>query len=265
MAIDRTARIHRKAELASDVDVGAFTVIGPGVRIREGTSIGNSVTIVGYTDIGRNNTVYHNVVIGTLAQSLHRDKEPTRVIIGDGNVIREFVTVSAGTMAGGGVTIVGNENYLMACSHVAHDCVLEDNIIMANSALLAGHVKVERFVNISGNVVVHQFVTIGEMSMLGGLTGVPQDVPPYMVVLGAIAWPRSVNVIGLRRRGMSEETIAALEDAFRLIYRSRLSRRQALDEIESRYKKTPEIRHLIGFLRRTERRIKGRFLESTRD
>jgi len=265
MPIDRTAKVHRKAEIADDVEIGAYTVVGPDVRIGEGTRIGHHVTIEGLTEIGRNNTIYHGAVLGTAPQSLHYDGGPTRLLIGDDNTIREYVTMNTGTEGGGGITIVGNHNYLMACSHVAHDCVLEDNIVMANAVLLAGHTKVERCVNISGAAAVHHFVTIGEMSFVGGLSRIMQDVPPYMMLDGPTPLPRRVNVVGLRRHGVSEESIAAIEEAFRIIYRSRLSRLQALKKIEAEVQMTEEVRHLADFLRKTEQRKKGRYLEAYRD
>lgn len=264
MAIDRTAKIDRHAELGNDVEVGANTIIDRNVRIGDGTRIGNNVTITGVTQIGKKNMIYHNVVLGTVPQSMHVDDEPTRLLIGDNNTIREFVTMNVGTVEGGGITIVGNSNFLMACSHVAHDCVLEDHIVMTNNVLLAGHVKVERCVNLGGGAAVHQFVTIGEMAFVGGLTPVTQDVPPYVVVDGADTWPRQLNLVGLRRNGVTEESIAALDEAYRLIFRSRLSRTQALERIEAEVRLTPEVRHLADFLRKTEQRKKGRFLETTR-
>lgn len=264
MAIDKRAKVHRKVEIGRDVEIGAYTVVDEGVRIWDGTWIGNNATITGLTEIGKDNQIFHNAVIGTPAQTRRLDKEPTRVVIGDSNVLREFVTVNAGTMAGGGVTIVGNHNFLMACSHVAHDSVLEDNITMANAVLLAGHVKVERGVTMGGGAAVHQFVTIGELAMVGGLTPVTQDIPPYMVVDGPSTWPRNVNIIGLRRNGVSEDSVSAIEDAFRLIYRSRLSRIEALKKIETELKQTEEIKHLADFLRKTEQRKRGRYLEGTR-
>ncbi len=264
MLIDRTAKIDRHAELGNDVDVGANTIIDRNVRIGEGTKIGNNVTITGVTQIGKNNVIFHNVVLGTSPQSIHTDQQPTRLLIGDNNVIREFVTMNVGTVEGGGITIVGNNNYMMACSHVAHDCVLEDRIIVVNNVLLAGHVKVERCVNLGGGAAVHQFVTIGEMAFVGGLTPVTQDVPPYVVVDGADTWPRQLNLVGLRRNGVSEESIAALDAAYRLIFRSRLSRAQALERIEAEVKLTAEVRHLADFLRKTEQGRRGRFIEGSR-
>jgi UDP-N-acetylglucosamine acyltransferase len=264
MAIDRTAKVHRQAELGRGVDVGAHTVIGASVRIGDGTRIGNNVTLVGETQIGKNNLISHNVVLGTAPQSLHYRGEPTRLLIGDNNVLRELVTMNVGTVEGGGITIVGNRNYLMICSHVGHDCVLEDDIIAANNVLFGGHVKVERCVNMGGGAAVHQFVTIGEMAFVGGLTPLTQDVPPYVVVDGPDNWPRQLNVVGLRRNGVSEESIAALDQAFRLIFRSSLSRLQALEKIQADVKMTPEVCHLAEFLRKTELRKKGRFLEGIR-
>lgn len=264
MPIDRSARIHRKAELDSSVSVGAYTVIDEHVRIGAGTTVGNSVTISGSTEIGGNNQVFHGAVLGTAPQDLKYKGEPTRLVVGDGNVIREYVTINRGTESGGGVTIVGNHNYIMACAHVAHDCVLADHIIMANGTLLAGHVKVEDHVIFSGAAAVHHFATIGKHAFVSGHTGVAQDVPPFMLVDGVRGRARRVNVVGLRRCGLTEESIAALNEAFRVIYRSKLSRQQAFQVLESRGHLDEQVRYLIDFLRRMEKGRKGRYLEGMR-
>ncbi len=264
MAIDRTARIHPKAELASDVIVGAYTVIDQHVQISEGTAIGNHVTITGHTQIGANNRIFHAAVIGSAPQDLKHRGHPTRLIVGEENVIREFVTINAATMEGGGVTIVGSRNFLMACCHVAHDCLLEDDIVMANGTLLGGHVKVEQGATFSGAAAVHHFARIGTLAFVGGLTRVAQDVPPYMMVDGDRSIPRKLNLVGLRRAEIPEERINALEDAFRLIYRSGLSKQEATTELEARPDLSEEVRHLVEFLRETGRGKKGRFLETTR-
>jgi len=264
LAIDRTARIHPKAELASDVSVGAYTVIDQHVRIGPGTAIGNHVTITGHTQIGNNNRIFHGAVLGSEPQDLKHGGDPTRLILGDDNVLREYTTINAGTKEGGGVTIIGNRNFLMACSHVAHDCVLEDQITMANAVLLGGHVKIEHGASISGGVAIHHFAMIGTLAFVHGVTGIVQDVPPYMVVDGSRN-PRKLNLVGLRRAGIPEERINALEEAFRLIYRSgRISKEQALAELESRMGLTEEVRNLIDFLRKSGKGKKGRFLESAR-
>jgi len=262
--IDRLAKVHRKTEVGKDVDIGAFTVIGEHVRIGDGTRIGNNVTIVGHTEIGERNTVYHNVVMGTPPQDLSYAGMETRLVIGDENTFREFVTINVGTEEGGAVTIIGNRNYLMACCHVAHDCALEDDIIMANGCLMAGHTKVESGVVFSGAAAVHHFTTVGTMSFVGGLTRVVHDVPPYMMVEGDSNVPRRVNSRGMRRHGCSDEAIAAVERAYRLIYRSKRLRAEVLEEFELDETLCPEVKRLVTFLRNVDQGKKGRYLESVR-
>jgi len=265
MAIHRTAQVHRKAEIGQNVEIGAFTVIGEHVRIGDGTRIGNNCTIVGHTEIGKRNIIYHNVVLGTPPQDLAYAGMETRLIIGDDNVFREFVTVNIGTGKGGAVTIIGNRNYLMACSHVAHDCELEDDIIFANGTLLGGHVKVESGVVTSGCAAVHHFITIGTMAFIGGLTGIVQDVPPYMMVEGDDPTPRRVNSRRMKRLGVSDEAIAAVEEAFRLIYRSKRVRAEVLRELAARKDLVPEVQRLVRFLQDMSEGKKGRYLESVRE
>ena len=193
MQIHKTALVHRNAELADDVVVGAYSVIDEHVRIGEGTQIGNRVTVTGNTVIGKRNRVHDGAVIGSPPQDLTYAGDTTSLVIGDDNTIREYVTANVGTVKGGGATIIGNRNFLMACSHVAHDCLLEDDILMANGVLLGGHVKVECGVFCSGCAGVHHYARIGRLAFVGGNTGVTQDVPPYMMVDGHRAFPRRTD------------------------------------------------------------------------
>ena len=264
MRIHDTALVDPKAELAGDVEVGAFTVIGEGVRIGAGSVIGNRVTIMGNARLGERNRVWDGAVIGSPPQDYSHASEPTGVVLGDGNTIREYVTINAGTMKGGAVTIVGNSNYLMACSHVGHDCCLEDNITLANGVLLGGHVKVARGCFLSGCAAVHHYARIGRLAFVGGNTGVAQDVPPFMMVDGHRAFPRRVNVVGLKRDGLPQERIDAVVAAFRRLYRSRSSRYGVLMQLLARDDLTPEVRELVEFLRETSLHNKGRYLETTR-
>ena len=264
MQIHETSQVHPKAELADDVSVGAYCVIGEHVRIGPGNVIGNRVTIVGQTTIGARNRIYDGAVLGTGPQDLHYRDEPTCLVVGDGNNIRECVTANTGTLKGGGVTIVGNRNYLMACSHVAHDCVLEDDIIMANCVLLGGHVKVECGVFLSGGAAVHLYARIGRLAFIGGSTGVAQDIPPFMMADGHRAFPRRVNVVGLKRHGFDADRLAAVQDAFRLLYRSRSGRGGVLKEMSARKDLTPDVAYLVEFLQQSSLDKSGRYLESAR-
>jgi len=262
--IDPTARVHPRAQLADDVVIGPYCVVGEHVRIGPGTVVESHCVITGHTELGANNRIYPYASIGTPPQDYTYRGEPTRLLIGDENVIREFVTINTGTLKGGGITIIGNHNLLMACSHVAHDCHLGDRITMANCALLAGHVKVEDGAVLSGQVAVHHFVTLGSVCMVGGLTGVTHDVPPYLMMLTDHRVPRGVNVVGMQRSGFSAEDVRSVKRAYRLLYRSRLSFQEAVAEIESSGLMTGPVARIVAFLRRSRSGRLGRFLEVTR-
>lgn len=258
------AHVAATAELEDNVVIGPFCVVGPDVRIGEGTELLNNVTIVGYTTIGRGNRIYPGAVIGAEPQDISYDGSPTRVEIGDFNIIRECVTISRATTKEDGVTRIGSHNYLMACSHVAHDCKLGDHIVLANSALLGGHVHVHDYAIISGNVGVHHFATIGRFSFVGGQSRIVHDVPPYMLVDGNPSWVRCVNVVGLRRHGMTGEQIAALTEAHRLIYRARMGLENAEVLLRSNGKWTAEVEHLFDFLKAQFAGRHGRAREALR-
>jgi UDP-N-acetylglucosamine acyltransferase len=259
MDIDKSAHVHPKSELASDVKVGPHCFIGPDVKIGPGTVLDNSVTITGHTVVGANNHLFPCAVIGAPPQDLKYKGGPTRLVVGDRNVIRECVTINCGTEVGGGLTTVGNGNFFMACSHVAHDCVVEDNVIFANCVLLGGHVKVESNAKLMGLVGVNPFSTIGQHAFVGGLTRVVQDVPPYMIFEGNPAKVHRVNVIGLQRAGFTPEQIAALEEAHKRIFRSKeLNRNQVMDEMERNGGLTAHVQNLINFLRQMQHGKSGR-------
>lgn len=259
-----TAYLSPGAELADDVVVGPFCYVGGRVRVGAGTRLGPHVTIQGRTTIGRDNHFVGQCAIGGLPQDLKYAGEESALVIGDRNVIREFVTINIGTAAGGWVTSIGDGNLIMACAHVAHDCVLEDEIILGNNALLAGHVRIESNAIISGGTAVNHFVTIGTLSMIGGMARVVQDVPPFMIVEGAPARARGVNVIGLRRRGRSAEAVAELREAFRSLLADEKPMSVALQEFELREDLASDTRRLISFLRDMERGFQGRYRESLR-
>lgn len=261
--IDPSSRVDPKAELAGDVVIGPFTSVGPHVRIGAGTVVQGHCAITGRTEIGRNNKIFPFATIGTPPQDLSFRGEPTRLVIGDANTVRECVTINCGTMKGGGVTIVGNQNLIMACAHVAHDCLLGDRIVMANCVLLAGHVKVEDGVIFSGSVGVHHFVTLGAMCMVGGLTAVTRDVPPYMMVQGDDI-PRTVNIIGLKRNGFSDHDVESVQRAFRLLYRSKTARADVPKKLEELGMLTPAAKNVLEAVRRAETGKLGRYLEATR-
>jgi len=262
--IDPTAKIHRTAWLAEGVDVGAYGVIEEDVRIGPDTHIANQVTICKHTTLGAHNQIHPGAVIGGPPQDLSYRDEKTELVIGSHNVIREFVTISRGTTKGGGVTRIGNHNFLMACSHVAHDCILEDHIVMCNAVLLAGHVKVEKHAYIGGAAAAHQFTTIGQLAFVGGMTRIVQDVPPFMILEGHPASVRAVNVVGLKRNGFSDESINVLREAHRIIWKEDLNREEAFRRLAERGELTPEISILVDFLRASHEGKQGRAREALR-
>ena len=262
--IDSTARVHPRAEIADDAVIGAYTVIDEHVRIGPGTIVDDHCVVTGHSELGARNHLFPFCSVGTPPQDHSYSGEPTRLLIGDDNHIREFVTINTGTVKGGGITIIGNHNLLMACSHVAHDCVVGDRVTMSNCSLLAGHVKVEDGAVLSGHVAIHHFVTLGAVCMMGGLTGVTHDVPPYMTMLGDHHAPRAVNVVGMKRNGFTEEEIASVQKAFRLIYRSNKSKDETEKTLEDLGLLTRPAKNLLDFLRRSETGKLGRHLEITR-
>lgn len=265
MKIHSTTVIHQGAEIGKDVEIGPFSVIGKNVKIDNGNIIKNNVTIAGNTTIANNNVIFPNAVIGSEPQDLKYYGEQTKLIIGSNNVVRECVTINTGTENGGGETLIGNNNFFMACSHIAHDCIIEDNVLIANGVLLGGHVKIEKYAKLMGLAGIQPFVTIGQHSYVGGLARIVQDVPPYMIIEGNPAKVRQVNTIGLERAGLSQDRINAIKEAFKQLFRSEiLNRNQILSEIESRENLLPEVKVLIDFFRNVDKGKLGRYRESLR-
>jgi UDP-N-acetylglucosamine acyltransferase len=261
MAIHTTAVIEPGARIHASAEIGPFCIVGPNVTIGPGTKLLQSVTVIGRTTLGARNVVHPFAVLGGDPQDLKYRGEDSVTVIGDENVIREGVTVNKGTLGGGGETVIGNRNYLMAAAHVAHDTLIGDHCIIANAVLLAGHIRVESFAILSGWVCVHHFVTIGQHAFIGGCSRVNQDVPPYMIIQGFQGEVRGVNSVGLRRRGFKPEAINALRDAHRILWRSGLPKPDALGELERLHGPIPEIRTLIDFLQASDRGRMGRARE----
>ena len=255
MKIHSTAIISPDSELAEGVEVGPYSVIGPSVTIGKNTTIGPHVVIQSHTDIGERCTISQFSSIGGFPQDLKYKGEETRVVIGNNNVIKEYVTINRATVADIGVTVIGDNNMIMAYCHVAHNCKLGNNIVMSNGANLAGHVHLEDYVIVSGMSGVVQFAKIGRHAFVAGASGVVKDVPPYVLVSGNHAKPYGLNLIGLKRRGFPDETIEALKDAYRIVFRSSLLLSQALDKIEREVKPLPEVRAFVDFIRKSERGI----------
>ncbi|MDR4504578.1 MAG: acyl-ACP--UDP-N-acetylglucosamine O-acyltransferase [Candidatus Scalindua sp.] len=265
MKIHPTAIIHPEADIGRDVEIGPFSVIDQRVKIGDGSVVRNNVTITGNTSIGEKNVVYPYSVIGSEPQDFKYQGEQTKLTIGNNNIFRECITVNTGTVKGGGETLIGDNNFFMACSHIAHDCIIKDNVLLANGVLLGGHVKVEKFAKLMGYAAIQPFATIGQYSYVGGLTRIVQDVPPYMIVEGHPAKVRQVNTVGLERSGFSTELISAIKDAFRQLFRSEtLNRNQILAELENQKNLLPEIEVLVKFFKDVDKGKSGRHRESLR-
>jgi UDP-N-acetylglucosamine acyltransferase len=256
--IAHTAIVDPRAELDDEVRVGHHCVIGPNVKIGRGTRLENNVTISGNSRIGRNNHLFPNVVIGAEPQDLSYKGTPTQVIIGDGNVFRESVTINRATEKEDGITSVGNDCYFMTCSHVAHDCKVGDRVIMANNVMLGGHVHVQHDATLSGGAAVHHFASIGCYSFVSGLSRVLHDVPPYMLVEGFPARPRTVNVVALKRKNFSSEAVKALMEAYRLLYRSRVGMEHAREILAAGGQLMPELAVLFEFIESSQLGRHGR-------
>ncbi len=253
-----------RAEIADDVEIGPFCVIGPQVRIGRGTRLENNVTLMGRVDIGEHNHIFPNCVIGGHPQDISYRGTDTCVVIGDHNIIREAVTINRGTEKEEGITSLGSHNFLMACSHIAHDCRLGSHIFMANAVLLGGHVRVQDHAAFSGAVAVHHFTTIGGYSFTAGLSRVLHDVPPFMLCEGMPARPRCINVVALKRNNFSPEAIHCLAEAHRLIYRAKVGLDHAREILRGNDQLVPQVNELLDFIQGQQSGKHGRSRELRR-
>ena len=253
--IHPTAIISDSASIDDNVEIGPYTIVGDDVTIKSGTRIDSHVVINGPTDIGHDNHIYQFASIGDDPQDKKYRGEPTRLTIGDRNTIREFCTISRGTVQDTGHTILGDDNWIMAYVHIAHDCVVGNKTIMANNVTLAGHVYVDDWVIFGGFSGAHQFTRIGAHAFLGMYSGVNRDVPAYTMVSGQPAVPRGINSEGLKRREFSEAQIRNIKNAYRLVYRKGLKLTDAIAELEELSKSQPELVIFVESLRASERGI----------
>ena len=255
MNVHPTAIIDPEAEIGVDVTIGPYCVIGAAVVLGEGCWLQNNVTLCGPSKIGARNRFYAYCSIGQQSQDLKYAGEPTYLEIGNENVFREFVTVSRAT-GKGNVTRIGNLGNFLAYCHIAHDCEVGDRVIFSNNGTLGGHVVVEEYAVLGGLTAVHQFCRIGKHAIAGGCTKIVQDVPPFLIVDGNPAEVRGVNLVGLERRGFSPDTVRALKEAYRILYRAKLNTKQALEELgRNGLAETPEVADLMKFIERSERGI----------
>lgn len=253
--IDPNALVDTGASLAPDVAVGPFTIIGADVEIEEGTWIGPHVVIRGPTRIGRDNRIYQFASIGEASQDKKYAGEPTRLEIGDRNVIREFCTIHRGTVQDAGITRIGDDNWIMAYVHIAHDCMVGNHVVFSNGSSLAGHVQVDDDAILGGFTLVHQFCRIGTHSFCAMGSGVRQDIPPYVMVAGNPAQPHGINSEGLKRRGFTREEIQAIRRAYKAVYKARLRLEDAIVQVQALAANYPRLQILVDFLSSTSRGI----------
>jgi len=250
-----TAIINPHAELAVEVEVGAYSVIGAGVKIGKGTKIHSHVVLQGRTTLGAENVIYPFATVGSAPQDLKYKGEPSELIIGNRNTIREYVSLNPGTGGGGMVTRVGDHNLLMMYCHIAHDCIVGSRNVIANGATLGGHVVIEDFVIVGGLVGIHQFVRIGNGAILGAGSMVSKDVPPYCNATGDRAKLHGLNVEGLKRRGFEKSVIDAIRKAYRIAFKSKLKTEVALAKIHQDLPSIPEVEYFVSFIANSQRGI----------
>lgn len=252
--IHPTAIIHPGALIGADCHIGPYCVIGEHVVVGDGCWLHSHVVIDGHTRLGRENRIFPFASLGLQTQDLKWKGGLTRVEIGDRNTFRESVTVHSATDDGGATTI-GSDNSILSCAHIAHDCHIGNHVVMSSFAGLAGHVLIEDHAVLAGYVAVHQFCRVGKLSMIGGCSKIRQDLPPFMLADGSPAEVHTINKVGLERNGVSEEAQAALRSAYKILYREGLTIPNALTKIEAQLPDLPEVRHLLNFIRTSERGI----------
>jgi len=253
--IHPTAVIQSGAEIGEGVEIGPYAVIGKDVTIGKGTIVSSHAVIEGWTTIGTDCKIHQFVSIGTPPQDITYKGEKTEVIIGNNNIIREYVTVHRATAKAEKKTIIGNNNFLMAYVHIAHDCCIGNNVIMANAATLAGHVKIDDYAIVGGLVAIHQFANVGAYAIIGGASAITHDVPPYVMAVGNRAKLYGLNKVGLRRHGFSREEIDDLKKAYNILFKSGLTLKDALGKLEQELKHSLHVIKLIDFIQGSKRGI----------
>jgi UDP-N-acetylglucosamine acyltransferase len=254
MKIHKTAIVSGKAEIGNNVEIGPYSIIEDDVIIHDNTQISSNVLIASGTRLDKNCKIFHGAVLGTIPQDLKFAGEKTTLEIGSNTVIREYATLNRGTVDHW-KTVIGSNCFIMAYAHIAHDCCIGDHVIIANAVNMAGHITIEDYVGIGGMVPIHQFVRIGKHSFIGGGYRIPKDVPPYILAAGEPLHYGGLNLVGLNRRGIKKEVQAALKKAYRLFYRSNLNVNDALNHIEDEIEPFDEIKHLVSFIKQSERGI----------
>ena len=253
--IHSTAIINPKAEINSNVEIGPYSIIGEDVFIGSGTVIGPHVVVDPYVTIGADCNIFQYAAIGAPPQSLKFEGEKTYVKIGRGTIVREFVTIHRGTEFGGGITEVGEENLLMAYTHIAHDCKTGRKVVLSNNATLAGHITIGDNATIGGLVAIHQFVRIGDYAFIGGKSAVVKDIPPYVIASGDRAKLHGLNSVGLKRHNFSKETLSSLKKTYRIIFRIGLTMNEAMERVRAEVEQIPEVIGFIDFIKSSQRGI----------
>ena len=251
--IHKTAIVDKKAEISGKATIGPYCIVGPNVQIGEGTKILSHVNITGNTIIGNKTQIFPFASIGTNPQDLKYQGEPTKLEIGNNNIIREHATINTGTDGGGGITKVGNNNLIMIGAHIAHDCIIGHNVVIANSAAIAGHVQISDDVIIGGNCGIQQFIRIGRMAMIGGMSGVSRDVIPYGLSFGNRNYLEGINLVGLRRKKISNKEILALSEAYKEIFKTE-SLHENLTKLSEELKNNTYVREVIDFINHDKKR-----------
>ena len=251
--IHPTAIINNKSKISNDVEIGPYCIIGPNVELGSKTKLHSHVSIIGNTKIGANNEIFPFVSIGTDPQDLKYKGEQTKLEIGNNNIIREHVTINKGTVGGGGVTKIGDDNLIMIGAHIAHDCVVGNNVVIANSAAIAGHAQIFDEVIIGGNCGVQQFTRIGKMAMIGGMTAVSRDVIPYGLSFGNRNYLEGINLVGLRRKKVSNKEILALSEAYKAIFNTN-SLYENLIKLNEKLRKNIYVKEVIDFINHDKKR-----------
>lgn len=253
--IHETAIIDPRAKIGKNVIVGPYSVIGHDVTVGDNTDIASHVVLDPYVTIGSDCKIFQYAAIGAPPQSVKFEGERSQVRIGRGSIIREFVTIHRGTAFGGGVTAIGEESFLMAYTHVAHDCNIGRNVILSNNTTLAGHITIGDYATIGGLVAIHQFVQVGDFAFVGGKSAVVKDIPPYMIASGDRAKLHGLNSVGLKRSGFSPECVRQLKKAYRLIFRIGLTLNEAIGRVEAEVEAIPEVNALLTFIKKSQRGI----------
>jgi UDP-N-acetylglucosamine acyltransferase len=253
--IHPTAIVDPQAEIGTDVEIGPYAVIAAHVSIGDRTTIGSHTVIDSYVSIGADCRIFHHAAIGAVPQSIKFKGEITHVKIGPGCVIREFVTIHRGTEFGGGITELGEQNFLMAYTHVAHDCLTGCKVVLANNTTLAGHIVIGNYATVGGLVGIHQFVRIGDYAFIGGKSAVGKDIPPYVIAAGDRAKMHGLNTVGLKRHGFSPQTLISLKRTYRIIFRLGLTLKEAIARVGAEVEQTPEVINFVDFIENSQRGI----------